>query len=321
MKVLLVGAGAVGLVYGHHLQKGGAEVSFFVRGKYLDGVARGFRMDRLGIRRKGAVHFQPTAGLATPEQVAAHTWDQVWLCISATGLRGAWLAPFLATIGDATLVALQPGLDDRALLAQEVPDEQIVQGMISMVSYQAPLPGEQRQEGIAHWFPPLGPSPFTGPAERTRAVVRALRAGGCPARVHPDAPLQTARGAAILMPHLVALEAAGWKLGALRRRGRLDLAAAGSREALAVVAACTGSGPARASSFVRPGLMRPLLAVAPWVVPFPLQTYLEYHFTKVGDQTRFMIDTYIGEGEKRGLPTGNLQALGALLPAPEPVKT
>ena len=34
-KVLIVGAGAVGLVYARHLQRGGADVSFFVREKYL----------------------------------------------------------------------------------------------------------------------------------------------------------------------------------------------------------------------------------------------------------------------------------------------
>ncbi len=88
MKVLLVGAGAVGLVYGYHLQKGGADVSFFVREKYLNDVARGFRMDPLGCSRGGAALFTDVVGLSTVEEVASHTWDQVWLCISATGLRG-----------------------------------------------------------------------------------------------------------------------------------------------------------------------------------------------------------------------------------------
>ena len=40
-KILLVGAGAVGQVYGRHLQLGGAQVTFFVREKYLESLRGG----------------------------------------------------------------------------------------------------------------------------------------------------------------------------------------------------------------------------------------------------------------------------------------
>jgi ketopantoate reductase len=33
MRALVVGAGAVGQVYGHHLARGGADVAFYVRPK------------------------------------------------------------------------------------------------------------------------------------------------------------------------------------------------------------------------------------------------------------------------------------------------
>ena len=41
-RVLVVGAGAVGQVYGRHARQGGADVTFFVREKYRDTVSRGF---------------------------------------------------------------------------------------------------------------------------------------------------------------------------------------------------------------------------------------------------------------------------------------
>ena len=40
-----------------------------------------------------------------------------------------------------------------------------------------------------------------------------------------------------------------------------------------------------------------------------LEPYLEYHFTKVGQQTRDMLDSYIHLGERHGLPTDNLRQL------------
>ena len=46
-KVLLLGAGAVGQVYGYHLAKAGAEVSFKVRPKYLEETRQGWSKIRL----------------------------------------------------------------------------------------------------------------------------------------------------------------------------------------------------------------------------------------------------------------------------------
>ncbi len=315
MKVLIVGAGAVGQVYGRHLQVGGADVSFYVKEKYVEACKAGFALHVLNANGRGSYRFDGAGVLTTPEEVSAATWDQVWLCISATALRGPWLEPFLASIGNATLVAMQPGLDDREFLATLIPDDQILQGMISMVSYQSPLPGEERTPGVAYWFPPLSPSPFSGPnAERAEAVVEALKAGKCPAKVHPNASLEAARGSAILMPHLAALELEGWSLKALRKGERIAAAAAASKEALAVVVAYTKTSvPGLMSCLVRPSLMRLVLGIAPSAVPFPLEVYLEYHFTKVGDQTRFMIETYVETGKKHGLESPSLTALLAAL--------
>ena len=50
-RVLVVGAGAVGQVYGRHAQLAGADVTFFVREKYRDEVTRGFTMYPLNRRR------------------------------------------------------------------------------------------------------------------------------------------------------------------------------------------------------------------------------------------------------------------------------
>ena len=52
LRVCIVGAGAVGQVYGLHLQRGGAEVSFLVRDKYAEETAAGMVLHPL--RDKGS---------------------------------------------------------------------------------------------------------------------------------------------------------------------------------------------------------------------------------------------------------------------------
>jgi hypothetical protein len=49
------------------------------------------------------------------------------------------------------------------------------------------------------------------------------------------------------------------------------------------------------------------------LAPFDLERYLRHHFTKVGEQTRLMLDDLIGEGAARGLPVTRLRRLRASL--------
>lgn len=316
MKILVVGAGAVGQVYGRHLALGGAEVSFFVKPKYADEAARGYAMYPLNDGRKTPpVRFDGFGVISDYADVGRTAWDQVWICTSSTALRAGWLPDLVAGLGDAVLVSMTPGAEDRAyLLDAGVPPKRLVQGLITMISYQAPLAGEERPEpGVAYWLPPLAPNAFTG--ARAAEVAEALAAGKCPAKVDDKAVAASRFGSAVLMPHLVALEAADWKLSGLRECSRLELATEASRQAMDIVAAHLGV-PAPATRIgVRPAMMWLLLSAAPHVVPLPLETYLEYHFTKVGDQTRAMMDTYQRLGREHDLPTDKLQALGALLTA------
>ncbi len=320
MKALLVGAGAVGLVYGRHLQLGGADVSFFVKEKHRPAAERGYTLYPLN-KGRAPVRFEGFGVYSSPDEVRLKAWDQVWLCVSATQLLDPWLKPFLDVLPpEATLVSLQPGLGSlEHIEAQGFPRERVVQGLIALISYQAPLPDEQLPEpGVAYWFPPFTPSPFSSPAgERAKVdpVVNGLKAGGCPAKRVADAAIQGAFGSALLMPHLCALEMEDWSFARLRKSPALRLAGAASREAQQVVAKRRGATPDLAlRAATQSWVMRPLLCAAPMFVPLPLEPYLRYHFTKVGDQTRYMMQTYIDEGRALKLPTGHLEELLAATP-------
>ncbi len=311
MKILLVGAGAVGQAYGRHLQLGGADVSFFVREKYADECRAGLTMYYLrSKKRRDPVRFEGFGVLTTVEEVAAQTWDQVWLCISATALHGGWLEPLVQAVGEATLVTLQPGLEARGWLADRYPAERTVYGVITLISYQAPLPEETvPQPGVAYFFPPLAPNPFSGPSDRVDPIVATLKKGGCPAKRHSDASRFAAAPTAILMPLLTALEANDWKFAQLAKSQLLELSGRASRQALAVVGSHYGSGPPFIRHLIRPLFMRCLLWIAPKLTPMDLEIYIRYHFTKVGDQTRFLMKGYIEAAAAAKLPSDAMTQL------------
>jgi hypothetical protein len=316
MRALVVGAGAVGQVYARHLQLGGAEVAFLVKDKYAEECRRGFTMYALNHRRRTEpLRLEGVEVLTSPAQAAASRWDQIYVTVSSTAIRaGTWLAELAAASGDATIVSLQPGLHDRALFLEHWPESRVVSGMISLISYHAPLPDETRfaTPGMAYWFPPLAPSPFSGPDARVRTVVEALRRGGMPATRQRDVPRAAAFPSAVLMPNLVALESAGWSFRELGRGAWLERAARASSEALAQVAHHLGTRPPLPVRLLaRPFAMRLLLRVAGVIIPLPLETYLRVHFTKVGDQTRLAMATYVADARAAGLPTAALEQLSA----------
>ena len=315
-KVLIVGAGAVGQVYGRHLQLGGADVTFLVKPHHVEKLQPPLRFYPLNSHQltDPAVEFSDYALITEPPSASDPGFDQVWLCVSSTALRQPWLGPLCASIGDATVVSLLPGIEDRKLLLQFVPDERLVSGLITIISYPAPLAGEpQDSEGMAYWFPPLGPTPLSGPKERRDAALRLLRAGGQPAKAHRDVAAISGIPTAVLMPILMGLEASDWKFEQLSKSEHGPRALAGVREAIAVVSTLHGITRPWWLPLLTMGTLRALLWVAPKAVPLPLETYLGFHFTKVGDQTRLFIDTYIRLAETQGQPSQALTALRSQL--------
>ncbi len=314
-RALVIGAGAVGQVYARHLQKAGVEVCFFVKPKYAEEARAGYTVYPLGESREGKpFRFDGFGVVTSVEEVAAASWDQVWLCVSSPALRGDWLPPMLEATRDATVVALTPGMDDLAYLGERTRAERIVAGMIAFVAWQSPLPGETRDPpGIAYFFPPLQPSPFSGTDARVVPIVAALRAGGCPAKKVADASAQGAVGSSILLPLVAGLEAAGWSFAAFGRSPWLHTATAAAREALVIVAGKRGGSPAFVRHLVRPWTARLVLWAAPKLVPVNFEVYMKYHFTKVGDQTRQVLGNLRGHAEALSLPHAAIDELASAL--------
>ena len=307
MRALVVGAGAVGQVFGYHLAKGGADVTFLVKPKYVDECKQGFTLYKLP-------KLDPIAFSAGVISEPTGMWDQVYLTVSSPALRaGTWLAELARATGDATIVCLQPGMNDHAFVVEHASAARVVDGTINFLSYHAPLPGETRfaAPGMAYWFFP-GKGPFSG--SRADSVIAALKAGGLPAKRVKDLARTNAFPSALLGMFVAALEASDWSFAAMRKRNA-GLGARAAREAMRVVAHERGMraplGPrlaARALAF------RALTRIAPRVAPVDLETYMRVHFTKVSDQMHESLANYVDRGRAASLDVGALEELQKRLP-------
>ncbi len=315
MHVLVVGAGAVGQAYGRHLQLGGARVTFFVKPAHVAELEGGVTVDPLN-ERTGPVRWKDFDLVTTADEVRAGAFDSVWLCVATPALEGGWLDALATAAPRATIVSLQPGLEVTRRLAERVGASRLVIGLITLISWQAPLPGETMvPPGVRYWFPPLAAAPFAGPASRVEPLVAALEHGGFPARMVKDVVPLAAGGEAVLQPFIMALEASGWSFATLRSGKLLDVGAAAAREFLAVAEAVHHRSLWPQRALARPTFFRLVLALGPKLVPFPLETYLRVHFTKVGAQTRLLLDETIRLAEQHRLPHPALDELRGLLAA------
>ncbi|MCI0569155.1 MAG: ketopantoate reductase, partial [Myxococcaceae bacterium] len=143
--------------------------------------------------------------------------------------------------------------------------------------------------------------------QRLGDVIRTLRAGGFPARSHPDATRAMAVPSAVLTAFVAGMEAAGWSFERLLERRSLAGMLQAAREAVRIVAARARTR-AAALLLLRPAIFR-LLPLGSRIVPFNLEAYLRAHFTKVGAQTRLMLEEYVALGRRAGLPVERLEAL------------
>jgi ketopantoate reductase len=316
MRALVVGAGAVGQVHGHHLARGGAQVGFLVKEAHEAEARAGFVLYPLN--RPRAERKQPVRSTGFEVATSATPgWEVIVLAVPSSALtQGSWLAELARVVPDATVVLLPPGPDDRALVEQHFPAGQVVHGIISLLGYRAPLPGDSGfpEPGTAYWLPPLSPMPLDGAEERVAPVVAALTAGGLPARAVPGVAALAPFGTALLIPVVAALEAEQWSLPALRRSRRLSLAVRAAREASAALARRDGRKvPLPLRLLTGRAMLANLLRLAPLLPPFDLQTYLRVHFTKVRQQTQECLRSYIALAQGAGLPAEALRTLAEIV--------
>lgn len=318
---LIVGAGAVGQVYGHFLQRGGASVSYFIKQKYKEQCEQGFTLYRC--RRSGLggpEQFQADGVYTELEELKQQHFDQVWLTVSSADLRGEWLQQLKAAVGDATIVMLQPDLDDRDYIYSVFPQQQVVCGIVNFISYQTPLPDlpdyhpDAQKHGVAYLVLPMMPAEFSGSQQRLPPVMEAMASGRFNVRVERDASRIYADRSAMMIPLVALLELENWSFQKLTLSGSLELAVGAAQEALAIVAAKFGKRLNWTERLFSLFWVKMALPVMRFLSPMDAESYVKFQFVKTAPQTRMMLQHFIEDGEKLGRSTQSLQALYKRLP-------
>ncbi|MDP1540347.1 MAG: 2-dehydropantoate 2-reductase N-terminal domain-containing protein [Moraxellaceae bacterium] len=309
MKILVVGAGAVGQVYAWHLAQAGHDVSFFVKAKYAEALRSGTTLYRLGRLRTKQQIFRDFSIVTEPAVMAAQNWDQVWLALPSDAMRGELAVQILKSVGRATVISLQPDIEDVDYVRRYVPAEQVVQGLITFISYQSPLPDRSGPEGMAYFLPPLAPGLFGGEKLRVGAVVFALKTGGMSVKEVPDFAKAAIGAPAMLQPLIAALEVNDWHLNGFIGSTTFGVGLAASREALAVAEKHAGADIGQFKPLLNPWVWRLLLPLVRQILPFHLESLLRYHYGKVKTQSLMLLDSYIRLGSQHGLPTPALATL------------
>lgn len=312
VRALIVGAGAVGIVYGFYLQKAGAEVSFLVKERHRSGLRDGVRTYVLKMwGRYATTVFSGYGVYSDVAELRGREFDLVVLTVASDALEHSWLASLARSVGETSRVlTLQPDINDRAKIDQHFPPDRVTQGLINFLSFQAPLAGaarplpEDSPPGIA-WFL-VRPSGHFEASETGRWLQAELAKGGFHATVIDDLPGVSARRTARSIPVTAVLELADWKLARLVSPQFWSLAMASSREAEAVVSGAALKERALSRSALR-HVLRLALPIIKRMAPFDIEGYLAFHFTKVGPQTLLVLDTLIEAGG--GTPSRQVEAL------------
>lgn len=316
-RIVVVGAGAVGSVYALLLSRAGAEVSFYVRPARRERLVDGVELTRVGLLgRRRPERFVPAHVVTSPDELRALAPDELWLATDSEALEGEWLGPLLSAAPAATIVLLAPGERAEAKVRAHVPEERLVRGLIGMIAWASPLAGssdprERTARGTSYL---LATSRFSG--REAAGVVARLRRGGGRAALDPDAPWAVARGSALLLPHVAALETVGWSFRRFTQGDAATLALAAAREMAVVAAMAHHAREPLLPRWLPAFATRVLARVAPLLSPFDVETYFRVHFQKVGAQTRHILAETVRAAAAAGLPHAALDALAGRLPPP-----
>ncbi len=310
MNILIIGAGAVGVVYGWHLKQAGHNVVFYTRTQYQATVSAGLTLHRISRSQTTRQDWAHPSVITTLDEVSAQPWDQVWLTIPSDALRCEGNIALLHAIGTATIISLQPDIEDVDYVREHVADPtQVIQGLIPFISYQSPLPHTIEPHGISYYLPPFSKGIYAGRPERLKGVLDALHAGGLSAKAVEDFHLATAANTAFLQPMIAALELNHWHLTDFPNTDNAKLGLDAAREALMIVHRHSGAATSSFKPLLWEKIWTLIIPLSQYLIPLPLEAYLQYHFTKVGAQTRVMLDTYIRLGQQHGLAVDKLQTL------------
>lgn len=183
MRFAVVGAGAVGGVFGARLAAAGHDVHFLARGRTLDVLrTEGLHLDSV----HGDLHLTPTQATDAPATIGPV--DVVLVGVKATQLTtvAPSLTPLLAP--HTAVIPLQNGVEASAQLAEALSAGHVLEGVCRVIAEQT-APGRIRHMAVTpllEFGPRAGHPPHATVAARIPSIADALNGAGMQALLPAD---------------------------------------------------------------------------------------------------------------------------------------
>lgn len=291
MKILIIGAGAVGQIYGYHFHQGGAEVSFLIKEKYRAELSHGMKLFPLNQGRNPQALLFESYQLISDYQTLKQThWDVVLITVASDALYQPWLEELSQVINpEASILSLQPGMRDREHITRFFSPTRILTGLIVLIAFQTPLdPTGPQDKGMAWWMPPFVKTPFDGSFERITPIIETLNRGSFPSVQDNliNKPTKAAFGSTFLGEFIYWLEKNNWQLSQFHQPIVGNEFVEGLRSSFAKISQKISVPVPVLINLLGWRSYSILIKVAMKLMPFDLERYLKIHFTKVGAQMK-----------------------------------
>jgi len=300
-RVAIVGAGALGSVYGVHLALHGSDVTFVVRPERLSAPGP-MRIQRVGAPEPRVLASPARASTIPPSA------DVVLLAVRVDNVDPA-LEALLRTGPEVPLLTLTPFMPSSLERIRTAFGSRVVVAMPGVVAYAV--------EGglVRYWLPRAAPTMLDergSGVPAIRSLCDLLVRAGIPARFEPRVDTMNPATTIAFLPLVLALDVAGGTAErAVADRALMSLALDAVEECRAV-AKGIGDAPAWAgvlARFVGPRALRMGIALARRTFPESV-TFVERHFgSKTHAQNVLLGREVVTLGRARGLPMSATSSL------------
>jgi Ketopantoate reductase PanE/ApbA len=319
MKVLIVGCGAVGQVFGLFLQKAGVELGLFDHPATTERLKQAldhggkplYQIDQSRGKEPLACRLEHYQVLMDEAECQRFQPNLIWFTTPSPVYHSDWFRKFLQKVPSERVVCFAPEGGRSEFFPEGVEKDRLVFGGVTFMAWQGDLEGGGgKPEAVNFWRPAMLGIPLAGTKKAGRDVVQLLRKAGFRASLgKPDSRMQ-ASVTAVMTAFVAGLELAGWSLGAFRKSQWLSGAAGAALEAVRGQISKPGL-------FQRVGLVfllsqatfRLATLILPKLVPFDLEKYLKFHYLKTREQSLKLLYVFAEDGKRRGLPVENIRNL------------
>jgi hypothetical protein len=320
MKVLLVGCGAVGQVFGLYLQKADVELAFYAQPGSADRLKQALEHGGLSLfqtshfRRQNPIAHQLENYQVVTDAAGSQRFkpDQIWFTTPSPVYYSEWFREFLEEVPSKRVVCFAPEGRRSEFFPGSGNEDRLVFGGITFMSWQGDLEGGGgRSEAVNFWLPLLLEIPLMGAKNACREVEDLLENAGLRAAVvNQDFHKMQAALTALMTTFVAGLELSGWTFKDYRRGPWIKHAAFGAQEAVLSQLSEAGIFPRKLLGFIlsSTGLFLATFFL-PLLFPFDLERYLRFHYLKTRDQTLHLLGVFAKDGDRRELQVENIRIL------------